>query len=261
MRTIKNNIRCLIRLFQLFPQFLIGIIESALLRHKYGAHWHHTDIGSEAIQQWMQKICRIIGLNIKITGELLQPSASLIVANHVSWLDIVALSSTVKSSFISKSELKKWPIIGSLAGGSGTIFIDRTSRRELGVAIDSISKVIKKGKSVILFPEGTTTNGSTVNRFKSSLFQSAIKSNCTIQPITIRYIRNNQTDTIAPYIDDNNFFIHLLRILRQANTTVRLHINKEIIPNNDNRQNLTFQSHTKIKLALNCASRTTLYEH
>lgn len=251
MIKMKNTIRCFIRLIRLLLQFATGLFKSLLFRLKYGVHWYDTDIGGETIQQWMQQVCAIIGLKVNKSGELLQPSAALIVANHVSWLDIIALSSTVKSSFISKSELKKWPIIGSLAKSSGTIFIKRNSRSELTLAINSISSVIQKGKSVILFPEGTTTNGNSVKRFKSSLFQSAINSNCTIQPITIRYIRNNKLDTIAPYIDRDNFVIHLLRIMCQPQTTVVLHINKKIIAVNERRQDLTVASQNKIELALN----------
>ncbi len=250
MRIIKNNIRCCFRLCRLMAQFAIGIVNSAALRFKYGSNWYYTDVGSDTIQKWMQKVCVIIGLKVRTSGDLFQESASLIVANHVSWLDIIALASTIKSTFISKSELRKWPIIGSLAGNSGTIFIKRNSRQELSMAINTISSVLNNGKSVILFPEGTTTNGKSVKKFKSSIFQSAINSNCNIQPITIQYIRNNKIDILAPYIDDNNFVLHLLKIMSQAQTIVSLHANKKIVTLNEDRHYLTTISQYKIENTL-----------
>jgi len=251
MNIIINSIRCFVRFFRLLLQFIIGLSKSSLLRIKYGPSWYFTECGSKSIQLWMQQTSVIIGLKINVSGEIIPKSASLIVANHISWLDIVALSSTIKSTFISKSELQHWPILGILACKSGTLFIKRNNRKELNQAISSVTNILQKGRSVILFPEGTTTSGHSVKKFKSAFFQSAINSNCNIQPITIQYSRNNKRDTLAPYIDNNNFVIHLLRIMSQSNTIVCLRINKQIKPNKKNRYMLTHKSQQTIETALN----------
>ncbi len=165
-------------------------------------------------------------------------------------MDIITLASSIPSSFVSKDELKKWPIIGSLAGNTGTIFISRNNRHELNATINLITTSIKNGESVILFPEGTTTNGNTIKRFKSALFQSAINSNCNIQPITIQYRRNHQLGSIAPYIDNNNFIFHIIKIMYQSKTRVNLNINKEIISKDKKRQTLTSLTQSTIKSTL-----------
>ncbi len=251
MTIIWSTIRCGFRITRLLLQFAIGIIKSSLLRMKYGSQWYYNDVGSETIQQWMQRVCRIIGLEVNKSGELFQNAPCLIVANHISWLDIIALASSLPSSFISKSELRKWPIIGFLAGNTGTIFINRNNRHELNSTINAITTSIKNGKSVILFPEGTTTNGNSIKRFKSALFQSAIDSNCNIQPITIQYRRNLNFDSIAPYINNDNFIFHIIKIMFQAKTKVNLYLNKEIIPNDKNRQTLTTLTQSTINSTLN----------
>ncbi len=247
---IKSSIRCSVRIIRLIIHFIIGILISLLLRVIYGAQWYYNDIGSKTIQRWMQKASKIIGLKIIKSGELFQTKSVLYVANHVSWLDILAISSTVQTSFISKFELKKWPIIGFLANNTGTIFIKRANKSDINFVINNISDHLKKGKSVMLFPEGTTTNGALIKKFKSSLFQSAIDSNSKIQAIAIRYIRNKKLDTLAPYIDNHNFIIHIFRIMAQPETNVNLYINKEITTNNNNRQNLRFETHIQIKTSL-----------
>ena len=137
---------------------------------------------------WQRGICRIFGLKIIIEGSPLRDRQTLYVANHISYLDIPALGSVLKASFISKKEVATWPVFGTLARLQQTAFISR-SRADAQREKNAISNMIAEGKSLILFPEGTSTDGRDVAPFKSSLFSMTLEDSqrlIMIQPVTQR---------------------------------------------------------------------------
>jgi 1-acyl-sn-glycerol-3-phosphate acyltransferase len=129
---------------------------------------------------------KCLGHDLIIKGELSKEKPTLYVANHSSYVDILVLGTFIPARFVAKQEVAKWPIMGWLSTNQGTIYIDR-SRNAIADGTDKLLQYIEDGESLILFPEGTTSDGCRVLPFGSSFFDVAMKKNVVVQPITISY--------------------------------------------------------------------------
>lgn len=156
---------------------------------------------------------RCLGFRVSTQGTF-SDRPVLYVSNHISWSDIPVLGGMVPLRFLSKAEVGRWPVIGWLAKQAGTLFIQRGSGKA-GQARAEISGTLLRGQSVLVFPEGTTTAGVTVLPFHSRLLHAAMDAGADIQPISIAYLRNGHPDHLAPFIGDDEFQLHLARMLRQ----------------------------------------------
>lgn len=156
---------------------------------------------------------RALGLRVSSLGEF-SDRPVLFVSNHISWSDIPVLGGMAPLRFLSKAEVGRWPVIGWLATQAGTLFIQRGSGKS-GQARQEIADTLLGGQSVLVFPEGTTTAGVTVLPFHSRLLHAAADAGVDIQPISIGYLRDGQPDHLAPFIADDEFQQHLVRMLRQ----------------------------------------------
>lgn len=136
---------------------------------------------------WHNRICRVFGLKVIVEGTPLHDRQTLFVCNHVSYLDIPVIASVLKASFVAKKEVAGWPVFGTLARLQQTAFISR-SRGDAQKEKNALTNMLASGKSVILFPEGTSTDGRDVVPFKSSLFSMTLDGNrngMLIQPVTL----------------------------------------------------------------------------
>ena len=138
---------------------------------------------------WAGKLLRIVGISVQVEGD---PPAgggpgAVIVANHVSWLDIFALQAVHPTRFVAKSEVRDWPLAGWIAERAGTLFIRRVLRRDTARINDLVHAALAQGDCVGIFPEGTTTDGDVLLRFHSSLFEPAVASGARVHPCAIRY--------------------------------------------------------------------------
>ena len=162
--------------------------------------------------------CRCLGLNIHQHGSPSNDTV-LFVSNHISWSDIPILGSLAPIRFLSKAEVGQWPLIGWLARQAGTLFIHRgggQARRVRGQIIENL----QAGENVLVYPEGTTSAGLTVLPFHGLLLRAAPESKTPIQPVTITYLRDGRPDHLAPFIGEDEFHSHLLRMLRQPSARV-----------------------------------------
>ncbi len=162
--------------------------------------------------------CRCLGLQVQVHGDT-PACPSLIVSNHISWSDIPILGSLTPVLFLSKAEVRDWPIIGWLAEQAGTLFIKRGGGRARRVR-RSIADQLEAGQAVLVFPEGTTGQGKSVLPFHGLLLGAAADTGRPIQPVTISYRRQGQPDPVAPFVGDDAFHHHLLRLLSQPPTRV-----------------------------------------
>jgi lyso-ornithine lipid O-acyltransferase len=133
-------------------------------------------------------LTRLLGIRVSVEGQKPQVGPVLIVANHVSWLDIVALSSTMPLSFIAKREVAGWPLFGLMAKLQRTVFVNRDRRTSTGNHRDDIAMRLKSGDTLVLFPEGTSGDGLSVLPFKSAFFGAAENSRAAILPVTLAYL-------------------------------------------------------------------------
>jgi lyso-ornithine lipid O-acyltransferase len=135
-------------------------------------------------------VCRILGFDIKIKGQLPTAGQCLIVSNHVSWIDIVVLSSVAPLSFVAKREVAAWPFFGWLAKLQRTVFVDRERRHSTKHSRTEMEVRLATGDRIVLFPEGTSHDGASVLPFKSSFFAAASAPEVAIVPVTLAYVRN-----------------------------------------------------------------------
>lgn len=132
-------------------------------------------------------LCRILGVRVEIAGPRPQQGPLLIACNHVSWLDIVVLSSVAPLSFVAKKEVARWPFFGSLARLQRTVYVNRDHRQTTRQSRDEIRERLKQGDIIVLFAEGTSSEGRKVRPFKSSFFAAAEMPGVLVQPVTLAY--------------------------------------------------------------------------
>jgi len=139
------------------------------------------------IRWWAGKLLRVLGLRIEVDGTF-RPGPKLIVANHVSWLDIMAVHAACpEARFVSKAEVKHWPLVGRLVGAAGTLYLERERRRDALRVVHQMADALRRGDTVAVFPEGTTNDGHTLRPFHANLMQAAIATATPLQPVALRF--------------------------------------------------------------------------
>ncbi|MEU4238117.1 lysophospholipid acyltransferase family protein [Actinoplanes sp. NPDC026619] len=169
-----------------------------------------------ALRTLARTMLAVLGIRLVRQGPTLRPG-SLVVANHVSWLDILVLLAVSPVRLVAKGEVGAWPGIGVLAGLSGAIFIDRSRPKALPRTVAEVTAALKAGRSVAAFPEGTTFCGANQGRFRPALFQAAIDANAPVVPASIRY-----DTTAAAFIGDDTLFDSVRRVAALRSLTVTL---------------------------------------
>jgi 1-acyl-sn-glycerol-3-phosphate acyltransferase len=156
----------------------------------------------------------LASLAITVGAEGLVPPGGLIVSNHLSYLDILCYSSLAPSIFVSKSEVRGWPVFGRLATNGGTIYVDRKSRTDAARVAREIENALKSGIRVVLFPEGTSSGGDTVLPFHAPLLESAIRAGVPVTPSAIAYeMEQGDPRQDVCYWGDMTFAMHFLALL------------------------------------------------
>jgi 1-acyl-sn-glycerol-3-phosphate acyltransferase len=138
------------------------------------------------LHEWCRFACRVLGVRTNVRGNI--PNKGLLVCNHLSYLDIVVLSATTPCVFVAKSDVRRWPLFGWLARSGGAIFVNRCKKVDAADARDAVRDAIKNGTLVVLFPEGTSSDGSTVLPFKSALFEPAVVLGSDVSAGAIDYV-------------------------------------------------------------------------
>ena len=196
---------------------------------------------------WMRLLGRCLNLKIQVEGTPI-PGAALIVCNHISWIDIVAIGAHVPGCFIAKSDLLRWPIIGFITRQSGNIFVKRGNKQQVRQTTEQIAWILKQDLKIIAFPEGTTSDGKQLLPFHASLFQPALLTKTPIQPLVIEYLGTARK--LAPYIDDDVFIPHLWCILGLKEIQIRLSFMDVIETSNKTRQSVKHESWRQINRLL-----------
>lgn len=196
---------------------------------------------------WHQRILQIFGIKVNVYGTATD-SATLIVANHFSWLDIHLIGSRLPVRFLSKAEVKDWPVFGWLANRAGTLYIPRGRKSASANAIRIMQQTLCDDQHVVLFPEGTTSDGN-IKRFHGRLMQSAIDAQCLIQPVAIRYpdSKGNPVDAAVLYTGNTSFMESVKNVMAAKNITAELHFLEPINPQNMSPVELASQTEEQIK--------------
>lgn len=208
--------RRVLRLVGLIAHVSIGVFLSHVVFAMAGpfiANRHEWE--SAVTRWWMRGVLRLLGVSMRIEGSL-SVGPALIVANHISWLDIICLRSICDAAFVAKSAVRRWPVFGALAARAGTIFIRRGETNAVQLAADEITWRLAQHQSIVIFPEGTTTNGADVRRFFPRLYQAAIRTRTPIQALAFRYGDGRTPHPTVPFVDSIGLVPHLWTMLRES---------------------------------------------
>jgi 1-acyl-sn-glycerol-3-phosphate acyltransferase len=153
-------------------------------------------------------------LGIKVSHEGPVPASGLVVSNHLSYLDILVFSSVMPCVFVSKAEVRNWPVFGMMATMAGTVYIDRKRKSDTMNANDGIRQALQQGLRVVVFPEGTSSDGTGVLPFYPSLFEPAVENRMPVTAAYLRYaMEEGDVGRDIAYWGEMTFFSHLLRLL------------------------------------------------
>lgn len=240
------NLKSWWRLLRVSEHLLTGVVivlgVAAGRRLGLRAQWF-----PQVVRWWYARFCRALGVQVQVTGELV-PNA-LLVANHISWLDIPVLGSQARIDFLSKADVKDWPLIGWMAGIVGTLFIVRGAN-QTGVLIPRIGECIRGGRHVVIFPEGTTTDGSRLRRFHPRLLGAGQLAGVLVQPVALRYGSNAMPDPIAPFVGDDALLPHLMRLARHPGLRVHIRLLPPLNGSALSRRHISEYCHRAIGAAL-----------
>lgn len=157
------------------------------------------------VQAWAMQLLRIWGIDLEVRGKPVVSGPALLVCNHISWLDILVIHATRHCRFVSKSELRDWPVLGTLASGGGTLYIERAQRKDAMRMVKDMAQSLRNGDVLAVFPEGTTGDGMGLLPFHANLIQSAIEGEAPIQALALQFVdaKTNTISMAARYIDDD----------------------------------------------------------
>ncbi len=219
-----NHMRFAVRLFCLVGKLLHGLLTSVTTLPRVDQLQRHA-----IIRRWSKQLLALAGVEIRATGfpETTTKAVTLI-ANHVSWVDIFALNSQRACHFIAKSELRDWPLAGKLLDNVGTIFINRSDRKETHRLGSVVRALMDAGETVAVFPEGTTSLGHDVLKFHASLLEPVVAAQGEVWVIAIRYFSSGARTQAASYVGEMNLLQSLRQIHRAQPLVVELSFLKSI---------------------------------
>lgn len=252
-----QSIRVLWRSFLLALHFLLGLLLTPLVTHQdQQGYWL---VNHRVASWWLGRVAHILRIDITTSGT--PPTApALVAANHISWLDIVILGHLLPTCFLSKAEVRDWPLIGWQAMRAGTLFI-RRGGGEAGSISETMAKHLQHEGMLTLFPEGRTTDGHSVHRFFPRLFAAAVDSGTPVAPVALHYHINGEHDARAPYIDDQSLAQNLLGLLRRPGSQVHVHFCPPIPSRGMERKALAAAAQTAVVQALESRCDTSESEH
>ena len=224
MRYLIAPLRVLILLLHILDGVLIsGLLFPALDQPKR----------NRIIRVWSRGLLRICAMRLIVAGNALDPRLArdgvlegtrgrLVLANHVSWIDVFALLATLPSRFVAKSEIGRWPLIGLLVTLVGTLYIERGRRHAVAAMNQRVRDRLKEGHSVVVFAEGTTTDGFSLLPFHSNLIAPALEEGCEIWPVAVRYTEGGVQTSAACFVGEMGLVTSLWNILVARDIAVEI---------------------------------------
>ncbi len=244
-----KKLRLSLRLLRLLAVLGLGTLLGAAVSLLERLVRHDLMATRQRLTRWfLARLAGALPFRLRVAGEL--PRAPMLwVCNHVSWTDIPLLGMLTPLSFLSKAEVRSWPLAGWLAHQAGTLFI-RRGAGDSGLLSQQLGRHLQRGRPLLIFPEGTTSDGQTLRTFHGRLLSSAIDSGVAVQPVAIRYLRDGQACPVAPFIGDDDLLSHLLRLLRSDVAEVQIQLLSPIASAELNRNQLARQAQAAVAGAL-----------
>ena len=206
------------------------------------------------VQRWSQRVLRTFGVTIEETGcQPVLPNA-LLVANHISWVDVFVINARYPSRFVAKSEVRGWPLIGPLSALAGTVFVARGRQSELKRTVGELARQLRAGERIACFPEGTSAAQGDMQPFRANLFEAAIDAKVPVQAIAVSYVDDDGAPHASvEYIAADSLAGSMLAILSGRPIRARLHALPALATDGASRRALASSSEGQVREALNAA--------
>ncbi|MES2581648.1 MAG: lysophospholipid acyltransferase family protein [Pseudomonadota bacterium] len=209
-----NRLRAVWRLLRVVLHILGGVWTVYTVLPRLSVAQRHA-----RVQVWALAMLDCLAIKLVVRGSPPVAGPMLLVANHISWVDIVVMHATRHCRFVSKDEIARWPIVSTLAGAADTLYITRESRRDAMRVVHQMAQCLRDGDVLAIFPEGTTGDGSTLLPFHANLLQAAISADAPVQPVALRFVdaASGQISFAPCYVGDDTLWQSLWRTLRADN--------------------------------------------
>lgn len=233
----------------------------------FRALWMHRNLPPNPTRlqsaEWLHRVCigglEAIHLQRNVRGT--PPTRGLIVSNHLSYLDILCYSAAAPCVFVSKAEVEQWPIFGAYARWSGSVFVRRHDRGDAARANAYVSETLENGVPVVLFPEGTTTDGHSVLRFHSTMLQPAIDVGAPITPCAIRYeLDDGDPATEVAWWGDMTLLPHVWNLFGKKSVRVKIAFGEPVIASGD-RKVISHVLHDRVAQLYNELRQAAVPDH
>lgn len=204
------------------------------------------------IRRWSRQLFALLAIRLEVPlPPAIAANGAMFVLNHVSWLDIFVLDAILPVTFVAKSEIGDWPLVGTLVTRAGTLYIERGSKSAARRTTERVTQALRGGVPIAIFPEGTTSWGESVQRFHAALFQPAIDTGSTVLPAVLGYFDQDGRPTrAAAYVGDDSLLKSIWMIVSERRMSVRLEFLAPIAAGGTDRRALAERSREDIAAAL-----------
>lgn len=238
-------IRPIIKILRLFSLVLTGVGTALFLYQRMD-----RTARNRQLMAWAGSLMRILKIELRVGGAP-PVGGAVLVANHISWLDIHVLHSLLPARFISKAEVQDWPLLGRLAKAAGTLFITREKKSDAIRVNQEMAAELRAGECLAFFPEGTTSDGQELRTFFPSLFQPAVEAGCPVAPASIRYLNLQGGPCLeAAYHGDLTLLASFWRIAKLRGLVVEVTFLPALESRGQHRRELAKQAEATIRSAL-----------
>jgi 1-acyl-sn-glycerol-3-phosphate acyltransferase len=203
-------------------------------------------------QRWARQVLAILEIEVQASAAAPQGFAGLVVCNHLSWLDVLVLQSLLPCAFVAKTEVRQWPLVGWLSHACATIFVDRSSARSAHAMVDDTAAAMRRGDAVVVFPEGTSSDGQSLGTFHANIFESAIRAGAPVQLLSLRYLQpdSGAAATAAHFTGNMTLAQSLKRITASPGIRARVQVGERLDAQGHSRKTLAQHAHARIRQQL-----------
>lgn len=188
---------------------------------------------SVLLRRWFRALLRAFGVRLRVVGPVFQENPGrgvLVVSNHVSWLDELAIDAVQPIRMVAKRDIRDWPVLGRLITAARTVYLDRERLSLLPGTVAELAAALRDGAAVGIHAEGTTWCGVASGRYRPALFQSALDAGVPVRPVVLRYLQGSATSTRPAFIGSDTLVDSMRRVLRSRGLMVEVHVLDEVAP-------------------------------
>lgn len=210
-------------------------------------------IGHAAIRWWSRGLLRVFGMRVRGVGAPLA-GGTMFVANHISWIDIIALHSQHMMGFIAKAEIRRWPVVGWITSHGETIYLHRGNANSLGDVMAEMSQRLRAGRAVAAFPEGGTRDGRELGAFHARIFTAAVDADAAVQPVALCFGARCEAQSVVAFAKGESFMGNFVRLLGEPSRPVTVYFLEPILhAEHEGRRGIATLARARIERAMSAA--------